>query len=92
MAWPLRLLVLPWSVPIPRVVYLFKCSTLTYPSLWANVMSLSVTSSCRSTNFFPFPGTRQRAAMGTMVFSSVSGIICSATSKFKAFAIVLAML
>ena len=41
---PLRLLVLPWSVAIPRVVYLFTCSIDRYPSLRAISISETATS------------------------------------------------
>ena len=41
---PLRLLVLPWSVAIPNVVYLLTCSIDLYPSLRASSTSVTTTS------------------------------------------------
>ena len=35
---------LPWSVAIPKVVYLLACSTLSNPSRAANSTSLTLTS------------------------------------------------
>ncbi|CFO04664.1 Uncharacterised protein [Bordetella pertussis] len=53
MVSPLTLLVLPWSVPIPSVVYRFRCSTDRKFSLAASSMSSTVTSSCMSMKRLP---------------------------------------
>ena len=44
----LILLIFPWSVPILLVVYLFRCSIRSYPSLIACFKSFVVTSLCKS--------------------------------------------
>ena len=43
----------PWSVPNPRAVYRLRCSTERYPSRAASLISATVVSFCKSTNFFP---------------------------------------
>ena len=42
--------VLPWSAPVPAVVYRLTCSTERIPAPSALAMSATVTSRCRSTN------------------------------------------
>ena len=74
---PLRLLVLPWSVAIPNVVYLFTCSIDLYPSLRASSISETVTSFWKSKNLLKFflsgSGTHQNLSWFVNFFSETWG-------------------
>ena len=71
---------LPWSVPIPVVVYLFTCSIDLKPSLNANFISFAVASFWKSTKDFIFPTILSEGSNHIFLFDLLKEVC---TSKFS---------